>query len=459
MPTPIDIVLLAYNRVDYLRRMVDALEEHTVWPYRLTVVDNVSGPETRQWLRDNAQRFHRIIFNDRNEHLAGHQRGIEATTSDLFVVSDADLLPHPPTEEGCWLTRLVHLSERHPDFGLIASRIDSDSIRTWAFGDAPVVDGEIIEARTGVWLNLMRREALRVPYMSDGITCYALERAGYRVGVAVDVFCTHLGDEDAQLHPDYLARKQASTRLGTVYPDYPEVQDIPRPPTLEEVALAAPVLTALRDRGVSPEQAVELSTRASPPVSTIEPAVDSAVATRGPASATWRYEGDVPLAPGGADAVVLALSEHDERLLDAAQERAREWVVVLTPEPVPRIHSGWRVVDERPGVHPVLQRLAGLASRRRWRKRLGYSTSEHRDEWRAVMEAGCFGEDTLRLYVLRRDEPLPAAPQRWSVPAAGVRPGDAPPWHAPMQRSRRLSALATKAMRLVRAEWHLLRSR
>jgi GT2 family glycosyltransferase len=78
---PVDIILLSYNRLDYLAAMVDAIEEHTRWPYRLTVVDNASGPQTRQWLRDYAARFHQIVWNERNEHLAGLQRGIEATAS------------------------------------------------------------------------------------------------------------------------------------------------------------------------------------------------------------------------------------------------------------------------------------------------------------------------------------------------------------------------------------------
>ena len=443
MPESIDIILLTYNRIDYLRRMVDALEAHTLWPYRLTIVDNVSGPETRQWLRDNERRFHQIVWNRRNEHLAGHQRGIEATQSELFVVSDADLLPQPPTAEGCWLTRLVELADRHRDFGLIACRIDSESIRTSPFAGKPRIDGEIIETETGVWLNLMRRTALRVPYMSDGITCYALKRAGYRIGVAQNVFCTHLGDEDAARHPDYLARKQAATALGVVYPDYPEVRDIPRPPSLDDLSLAVPVLDALEAHGVAPAETVELSDRAWPPIAAAASEVESAAANGGAAA----------LAPGGARAVALAMAEHDERLLEAAQALAGEWVVALTPEPVPRLAEGWSVVDERSGVHPVLRRLATIATRRRWRRALGYSTSQHGAQWRSIMRAGSFGDDTLRVYVLRRDPARPAA-ERW---LRGARRNAAATWTPPLRRSNRPAALITKAIRLARAEWHLRR--
>lgn len=463
---PVDVILLVYNRLEYLERMVDALERHTVWPHRITIVDNASGPSTRQWLRTNAGRFHQIVWNPRNEHLAGHQRGIEATSSELFVVSDADLVPHPPGPGGCWLTRLVDLARRHDDFGLIATRIDSESIRTASFDRAPVVDGEIIEAATGVWLNLMRRRALRVPYMSDGITCYALRRAGYRVGIAREVFCTHLGDEDPGRHPDYLARKQSATSLGVVYPDYPEVREIPRPPTLAELALAAPVLDALEEHDVEPGRAVELSRRPWPPVAAVEPALESLVRGPGPAASSWLSDGMSPLAVAGADAVVLA--RPDPELLDEALERAGSWVFLLTPDPAPRLAPGWSIVDERAGVHPVLSRLAAHGSRRRWRGAVGYSTLEHRSRWSAVFRSACFGDDGLRLYVLRRSRPLPPAPARWltptgePMPAAGsgdVRPGRAPHWRMPLTRSNPAAAWATRAARLVRAEWHLWRAR
>jgi GT2 family glycosyltransferase len=78
---PVDIILLSYNRLEFLAQMVEALEERTVWPHRLTIVDNASGPETRQWLRENAARFHQIIWNERNEHLAGFQRASRRPTA------------------------------------------------------------------------------------------------------------------------------------------------------------------------------------------------------------------------------------------------------------------------------------------------------------------------------------------------------------------------------------------
>jgi hypothetical protein len=462
----VDIILLTHNRLDYLQEMMEGLERHTQWPHRVTIVDNVSGPETRRWLRDNEERFHQIIWNHRNEHLAGHQRGIAATESELFVISDADLIPHPPTPAGCWLTRLVDLADRHPDFGLIGVRLDSvTQLRMAKRENAPVVDGEILETTTGVWLDLIRRRALRVPYMGDGITGYALRRAGYRIGIAANIYCTHLGDQDPIRHPEYLARKQGSRGWGTVYPTYPELQHSARPPLLSEIAVAAPVLAALEKHGIDPAGVVELSRQEWPPLSIVESRVESAVKGRDVAMATWTYDGiEAPLIPGGAEAVaVLCPIQHDHELFQDALSTAREWVLLLSPETVPAPPPGWSTIDEMAGLHPVIERLAQIGSHYRWRRVLGYSTSEHRAEWQKLMRAACFGDNTrLRAYVLHRDQPLTAATARWRDPE---RDGSefchptASRWRMPARRGGRIGAFLTKATRLFRAEWYLRKSR
>jgi hypothetical protein len=441
---PVDIILLSYNRLDYLAAMVDAIEEHTRWPYRLTVVDNASGPQTRQWLRDYAARFHQIVWNERNEHLAGLQRGIEATASELFVISDADLVVAPPTAAGCWLERLVALAERHPDFALLAVSLDSVSAaRNARLQNAPLIEGELRETPTGVWLNLIRRSALRVPYVSDGITAHALRRSGYRVGIATEVSATHLGDADPQRHPDYLARKQAASGWATTYPDYPESRESAPPPTLRELALAAPVLAALERYGIAHADTVELR------------APQATLAAVAPEIAA----GDASeLAPAAARAIaILAPREGAAALIDSAFALAGEWVVLLSSPAVPQPASEWALAGEFPGPHPVIAQLAVLGSRPRWRARLLYSTSEHRAQWLALFAAACFGEDLpLRVYVFRRTPALLAASPVHAAqrPAPSVQTA-----HRPRVRRRRLAALVTKARRLVQAEWRLARTR
>ena len=340
-------------------------------------------------------------------------------------MSDADLVVSAPTSEGCWLTRLLSLAAGHDDFGLIGVRLDSVSAaRNASLESAPQIDGELLETPTGVWLNLIRRSALRVPYMSDGITCHALRRAGYRVGIAANIYATHLGDGDAERHPDYLARKQAASGWRTTYPRYPELADVSAPPTLEQVALAAPLLAALEAAGIDPADAASESA-----VALVEPRVGGI----GPARA------------------ILAI-EPDQAALERAFTLAGELVLVLGATAQPPAPDGWQLIREEPGPHPVLLRLARLASRPRWRARLLYSTVEHRANWIAVFRAGAFGDGTpLRIYAYRAEHPR-----------AVERPAQRPQPRAdglPRLRRRRVGELATKLRRLLRAEWALLRAR
>ena len=301
--------------------------------------------------------------------------------------------------------------------------------------------------------------------MSDGITSYSIRRSGFRVGVAADVLATHLGDQDAHRYPDYLARKQASSGLGTVYPDYPELAEAPRPPALRGLGLAAPVLGALRAHGVDPSDTVELTRQAWPPVGGAEPLVESCVRGRKRAAALWVYDGKLPLSQGGARAVaVICPRGLDRLLLHDALATAREFVFLLSPSaPDERLH-GWSLIEERPGLATVIERLAEIGSSRRWQRRLAYSTLEHREHWLAALQAGCFyGPSRLRVYVLRRDSPLARTPSRWrsaesSSAEATARQPIPPHWNRPVSRAR-VAPLLTKATRLVRAEWYLWQAR
>jgi hypothetical protein len=353
---PVDIILLSYNRPEFLVAMVEALEARTLWPHQLTVVDNASGPQTRQWLRENSSRFRQIVWNERNEHLAGLQRGIAATDGELFVISDADLVVSEPTAAGCWLTRLVALAARHRDFALIGVRLDSVSeARNAHLEHAPLIDGELLEADPGVWLNLIARGALKIPYMGDGITCHALRRSGYRVGIAADIYATHLGDADPQRHPDYLARKLASSGWRTTYPAYPELRSAGRAPTLSELAQAAPVLGALERHGISARDTIELCAPYAV-LAGVQPDIEAYARDDG----TPVVRAVAVLDPPASEAPTIA----------RAFALAAEWVIVLASAVVPPAPPEWTLADEKPGTNATLTRLAALASRPRWRNRV-----------------------------------------------------------------------------------------
>jgi hypothetical protein len=394
---PIDIILLSHNRLEYLRQTVDALFERTPEPFRLTIVDNASGPEVRNWLASNRRRFERVIALPANEHVPAFQRGIDATTSDPYVVSDPDV--EVPELRPSWLARLRSLLERHPDYGLVGVGI---------VGREAPPGADVVDENTGTWFQMIRRDALREPYVKDSSACNAVRAAGYRVGWTPAILAYHLGHGDAERYPGHIAAKNdlvagwvARGEFSPYIFYHRELERIPRAPTLTELARAAPVIAEIRESGVPPASVLELAWTA-PAVAAAWP--EAMALQRPPAT-------HVPLANGAAGAV--AVVEPPPDLVDDALAeafRVSGKLVVLVCDiasvggrlPDELAAPGW-AATERPGVDEIALELArlgdelpALAAAER------FTTLEHRDEWIELFAAGAFGHRGTRLFVFTR---------------------------------------------------------
>jgi GT2 family glycosyltransferase len=401
---PIDIVLLTFNRLDYLIETVDALEARTREPYRLTIVDNASGADVRTWLAENRHRFHQIILRPANEHLPAFQHGIEATTSDPYILAEPDLIV--PDLEPCWLGRLRGVLDAHPDFGIVGMGLDEGN-RPSVLGPeeidpATVVDGDLVEGNLGMWFQMIRREALVVPYELDAQACEAVRSAGYRVGWTHSLRAWHLGWDDYKRHPGHLASKHP--KANKAYSHYREIELIERPPTLAELANAGPIVAQTRAAGVPDAAVLELSWSG--------PAVAAALSD----SVGIEAPEHVELAPGAAGAVALVDPPADraDALLASAFRAAAGVVVALAPIST----FGGRFADdlapddwtgrELPGPAAVPLALAAAGDGdAALQEHLGYRTLDERDHWLAVFAAGAFGNGARRLWVWERDAPLP----------------------------------------------------
>jgi hypothetical protein len=409
---PIDIIMLTHNRLDHLVATVDALEANTPEPYRLTIVDNASGPELRNWLAENRHRFERLILRPTNEHVPAFTHGINATTSDPFVVTDPDVVL--PELEPSWMSHMIDLLERHPDFGLLAVGCDPSNrppppiFEAEVIDPATLVDGEIVETGVGTIFQFIRRDALVTDYRSDAAACTAVKRAGYRAGWSPDIRGLHLGWDDFRLHPGHLLSKREG---GIGYPEsYGEVGLIARPATLEELALAAPVLAETRRRGIPEAAVLELAWEA-PAVGAAAP---ESIAVVAPAA------DPLPFDAGAAGAVVLQRppAEQAEALVHEACRVASRLVVAVAPlatfdarvaaELAPK---GWTGHETR-GIGDLPLALARAAQAdESLTKRLEGSVADDRERWLELFAAGAFGEGELRLWVWERDEPV-AGPER-----------------------------------------------
>ena len=403
---PIDIIMLTHDRLEHLVATIDALEARTPEPYRLTIVDNASGPELRNWLHENRHRFHQLILRPTNEHVPAFTHGIEGTLSDPYVVTDPDVIV--PELEPSWLARMLHLMERHPDFGLIGAGLDQVNrppvIPPEAIDPQIVVDAELVEASVGTIFQFIRRDALVTSYRSDGQACTNVRRAGYRVGWASDVRVVHLGWDDFRLYPGHLLSKSGKP----VYPEsYGEIDLIGRPPTLTELALAAPVVSTLRRAGIVESSVLELAWDG--------PVVGAIFADTVSIDSPAPHE--LPFDDAAAGAVVLKLPPTDRarELVAESCRIASKMVVALAPletfgastaaELAPR---GWRG-SEGLAVGDLPLALATAASEAEGlRQQLDSSTLDDRERWLSLFAEGAFGKGNLRLWVWQHEDPRPA---------------------------------------------------
>ena len=114
----IDIIIVSYNGLEYLRECIASILAFTTCPdYRITIVDNASEALVCNYLRDlaKAEKRIQIVFNASNlGFAAANNLGLRLAAERDFVV----LLNNDTAVSPGWLCRLVEHARR-PDAGLV----------------------------------------------------------------------------------------------------------------------------------------------------------------------------------------------------------------------------------------------------------------------------------------------------------------------------------------------------
>ncbi|MNR75310.1 putative glycosyltransferase EpsE [compost metagenome] len=208
-PAAIDIVLLTHERLAYLKQTVDALFARTRHPFRLTIVDNASGPELQAYLDELRPRLHRLIRNSENRWTEAFTQGIAITRSDPFIVSDPDILV--PQNEPCWLTRMLDLMAEHPEMGMVALNLDASN-KPAKLPDVYVSEKsphgpDLTLSYVGTVMQTIRRQYFAGSYTTDWHAVEAIRANGGLVGFANHLVGYHLGWNEDQDYPEHLVKK------------------------------------------------------------------------------------------------------------------------------------------------------------------------------------------------------------------------------------------------------------
>lgn len=193
--------MVTYNRLNLTEKSLDSIWFRTESPYRLIVIDNDSTDGTREYLRQKYLNKHidELVQFNKNVGLENALKtGTTLVLSDLFVTTDNDCIAPDLTPD--WLSQLIALMEKYPDYAAIALRPQV----LIGVGNIFKTDKEVVENNVvGGSYRIMRKSAVQAvggwtdKFENDGRgkeewdICGKLRKAGWKVGYAKDIWTYH----------------------------------------------------------------------------------------------------------------------------------------------------------------------------------------------------------------------------------------------------------------------------
>ncbi len=233
--TPIDIVLLTYQRKTLTENTIRYLCERTKYPYRLFVVDNHSTDGTQELLEKLEKEgtlFHWIEMSKNVGVHMGWNSAIGITTSPYVITTDNDC--YVPDVDLDWLSQLVKFMDDRPEYGAIALQPHVFLGRSDPLPDS---SGVIEVGHCGAVMRLMRRRAVLMAGGWDNhfdatrnheetTICSRLHAVGYKTGYCSYLRCYHdFGGDNNWGYKDIPPHEHGHRIPGTEIWPTPEIFD------------------------------------------------------------------------------------------------------------------------------------------------------------------------------------------------------------------------------------------
>ncbi len=196
-PMPrVSIIIPVRGRLALTRRCLESVRRHTPTAHEVIVIDNASGPATRDYLRGRARAgWLRLRRNARNESFAAAiNLGMSLARGETLVWLNNDAIVTPE-----WLSRLSASLERAPEAGA-AGPCTNDPLSGSGRGARHAPSPPELPAFAAAWSLRFELQSEEVPRLSG--FCLAVRRAavsavgpldeGFRCGEEDEDYCLRL---------------------------------------------------------------------------------------------------------------------------------------------------------------------------------------------------------------------------------------------------------------------------
>lgn len=118
----VSAVVVTYNRLPYLKEVIDGLKKSTIPVNHIIVVDNNSDQDTFEYLSSLGNQIDYVRLDKNIGGAGGFNKGVryfmESTNDDYVWLMDDDTVPHTDT-----LQQLMSFAAKTPEFGFLASNV------------------------------------------------------------------------------------------------------------------------------------------------------------------------------------------------------------------------------------------------------------------------------------------------------------------------------------------------
>lgn len=204
-----DIVITSRNRLPYLTKTLEFLVARTRTPHAIHVIDDNSGYDVTDYLK---QQWHDgtisslVLRNERAGIHANKNLSVWLALSDPFVITADDILC--PDLDPDWLARGLDAMSRHPEVGELdlnhpgAFRVVQERLADITYCEC--VGGTLGFLRRGVFIKWCHAHFRGNYGVGDDVQrCGHIRSFGGKVAFLNDVFCYHIGRKSAATGGEY----------------------------------------------------------------------------------------------------------------------------------------------------------------------------------------------------------------------------------------------------------------